>query len=96
MLSYIEEQKRIEKYMDAVRYMLDNDTSLRKAAENCMISKSTLHRFIHKELVHIDLSLFDDAIILLKKNKREVNNFKRFPRPEPRYRIANIVGSNWK
>lgn len=64
----------------AVEFMLDEQTSLRRTSKNTTVSKSCLHLFIHKELGSLSIEAYDLAKELLKRNYRERNNFKLFPR----------------
>lgn len=65
--------------LDAVEFMLNEKTSLRRVARECCLSKSTLHRFITYDLKFIS----DDAYVqlkpLLRRNYIERNNRALFP-----------------
>ena len=66
---YYQLSERDFKYLDAVLYLVDNKLSLRVAAENCLISKSSLHRFIRDELRSISYDLYGVVNKILLKNK---------------------------
>lgn len=59
--------------LDACIFLVDNNYSIRKTAENVGYSKSTLHRRIHMNLRRLSYELYRCTLIVLnnhKKNKR--------------------------
>ena len=57
--------------LNATLDLIDNDWSIRKAANNSMCSKSSLHRFIHADLPYLSIELYDSAINVLRKHRRK-------------------------
>lgn len=67
------------RFLLATEFMLDNRTSIRRTADEFMISKSSLHRFLHNDLKHISDDAYCQIKALLRKNWDDRNNRKRFP-----------------
>lgn len=61
---------RLWSYLDAVAWLVLNNSSLRRTTANCIIPKSSLHWFIHNKLSDVSHDLYHDAIMQLQRNKR--------------------------
>lgn len=57
------------KLLDACIWLVDNQSSIRVASDNCLIPRSTLHRFIQTELVSLSSELHSCVEHQLKINK---------------------------
>lgn len=57
-------------YLDAVLWLVDNKASLRLTSRNCLVSKSSLHRFIHNQLRSISYDLYGVAKKILLQNRQ--------------------------
>lgn len=66
MKTYIEERA-----MEIARYIIDNNTTVRQAAKNFGISKSTVHKDVTERLVQVNPSLAAEARKVLDVNKSE-------------------------
>ena len=66
MKTYIEERA-----MDIARYIIDNNTTVRRAAKHFGISKSTVHKDVTERLVQVNPSLAAEARKVLDVNKSE-------------------------
>ena len=66
MKTYIEERA-----MEIARYIIDNNTTVRQAAEHFGISKSTVHKDVTERLVQVNPSLAAEARKVLDVNKSE-------------------------
>lgn len=49
--------------------LLDNNWTLREAAKNLVVSKSTLHRWIHDDVRHISTELYDRLLTLMRNHR---------------------------
>ena len=67
------------RFLLATEFMLDNRTSIRRTADEFMISKSSFHRFLYNDLKRISDDAYCQIKVLLRKNWEERNNRKRFP-----------------
>ena len=67
------------RFLLATEFMLDNRTSIRRTADEFMVSKSSFHRFLHNDLKHISDDAYCQIKVLLRKNWEDRNNRKRFP-----------------
>lgn len=56
--------------LDACIWLVDNSCSIRNTADNCNISRSTLHRHIHQKLRCISLELYQCVCRVLRHNQR--------------------------
>ena len=56
---------------DIARYIIDNNTTVRKASKVFSISKSTVHKDITERLSKINRELFKEVRKVLDKNKAE-------------------------
>lgn len=56
-------------YLDCCCWLTDNNVSIRNAADNFMVSKSSLHRFIHNRLRGLSFELYRCVIKTLKSHK---------------------------
>ncbi len=65
--------------LDAVEFMLNEKTSLRRVAREYCLAKSTLHRFITYDLKYISDDAYIQSKSLLKRNYIERNNRVLFP-----------------
>lgn len=52
-------------------YIVDNKTTVRAAAKEFCISKSTVHKDVTQTLRKIDIKLYDEVKAVLDVNKRE-------------------------
>ncbi len=66
MKDYIEERA-----IELARYIIDNNTTVRKTAKAFNISKSTVHKDVHERLKKINPTLYNDAQAVLEFNKSE-------------------------
>lgn len=66
MKDYIEERA-----VEIARYIIDNNATVRQAAKQFGISKSTVHKDITDRLRHINPSLASQTRIVLDVNKSE-------------------------
>ena len=66
MKTYIEERA-----MEIARYIIDNNTTVRQAANHFGISKSTVHKDVTERLVQVNPSLAAEARKVLDVNKSE-------------------------
>ena len=66
MKSYIEERA-----LEIARYIIDNNATVRQAAKQFGISKSTVHKDITDRLLQISPSLAAEARTVLDVNKSE-------------------------
>ena len=60
-----------ERACDVARYIVDNKSTVRAAAKEFGISKSTVHKDITQRLEKVNPSLFDQVRVLLDTNKAE-------------------------
>lgn len=58
-----------ENCRNIVMFMLDNRCTIRQAEDNLGISRSTIHRYIHKEIKYRYPESYDEIVDLLKYNK---------------------------
>ena len=56
---------------DIARYIIDNNSTVRKASKVFSISKSTVHKDITERLSKINRELFKEVRKVLDKNKAE-------------------------
>ena len=56
---------------DIARYIIDNNSTVRKASKVFSISKSTVHKDITERLIKINRELYKDVRKVLDKNKAE-------------------------
>ena len=66
MKEYIEQRA-----MEIARYIIDNNATVRQAAKQFGVSKSTVHKDITERLMQINPSLANDARGVLDVNKSE-------------------------
>lgn len=66
MKEYIEQRA-----MEIARYIIDNNATVRQAAKQFGVSKSTVHKDITDRLVQINPLLAEDARLVLDVNKSE-------------------------
>ena len=66
MKTYIEERA-----IEIANYMIENNATVRQAAKNFGISKSTVHKDVTDRLEHINPSLAAQARVVLDVNKSE-------------------------
>ncbi len=64
--TYIEERA-----MEIARYIIDNNTTVRRAAKQFGISKSTVHKDITERLMQVSPALAAEARKVLDRNKSE-------------------------
>jgi putative DeoR family transcriptional regulator (stage III sporulation protein D) len=57
--------------VDVARYIIKNETTIRRAADEFGVSKSTVHRDIHKYLKDIDLELYEEVYKIIDLNRNE-------------------------
>jgi putative DeoR family transcriptional regulator (stage III sporulation protein D) len=57
--------------VNEARYIIENAATLRKAAEEFGVSKSTVHRDIHKYLKDIDMELYEEVYKVIDLNRNE-------------------------
>ncbi len=60
-----------ERACDVARYIVENRSTVRAAAKEFGISKSTVHKDITQRLEKVNPSLFDQVRVLLDTNKAE-------------------------
>lgn len=60
-----------ERACDVARYIVENKSTVRAAAKEFGISKSTVHKDITQRLEKVNPSLFDQVRVLLDTNKAE-------------------------
>lgn len=60
-----------ERACDVARYIVENKSTVRAAAKEFGISKSTVHKDITQRLEKVNPSLFDQVRVLLDSNKAE-------------------------
>lgn len=53
------------------RYMVENQCTVRKAAEFFEVSKSTVHKDVAQRLEYLDRSLYYEVRSVLRKNKAQ-------------------------
>ena len=56
---------------DLAVYIIENNATVRSAATQFGVSKSTVHKDLSERLRHIDASLFRQARAVLEQNKAE-------------------------
>lgn len=56
---------------DIARYIIENDSTVRKTSKVFNISKSTVHKDITERLIKINKELFSEVRKVLDKNKAE-------------------------
>lgn len=66
MKEYIEQRA-----MEIARYIIDNNATVRQAAKQFGVSKSTVHKDITERLMQINPMLAEDARQILNVNKSE-------------------------
>lgn len=66
MKEYIEQRA-----MEIARYIIDNNATVRQAAKQFGVSKSTVHKDITDRLIQINPLLAEDARLVLDVNKSE-------------------------
>lgn len=66
MKEYIEQRA-----MEIARYIIDNNATVRQAAKQFGVSKSTVHKDITERLMQINPSMANDARLILDVNKSE-------------------------
>ncbi len=57
--------------MEIARYIIDNNTTVRRAAKQFGISKSTVHKDITERLMQVSPALAAEARKVLDRNKSE-------------------------
>lgn len=57
--------------LEKARFIVNNNSTVRKTAEEFGSSKSSIHNHLTKELKRIDLELYKQVMEVLKKNKAE-------------------------
>lgn len=60
-----------ERAIDLALYIVENNATVRQAAQKFGISKSTVHKDVTGRLYHMNRSLFDKTQAVLANNKRE-------------------------
>lgn len=60
-----------ERTIELAKYIIDNKCTVRDAAKQFGISKSTVHKDVTQRLKKLNLSLYDDVALVLLENKRE-------------------------
>lgn len=60
-----------ERVLRLAEYMLEEKTTVRQAAKQFSISKSTVHKDVSDRLRHIDHGLFEEVKAILEINKAE-------------------------
>lgn len=60
-----------ERACDVARYIVENESTVRAAAKEFGISKSTVHKDVTQRLEKVNPVLFDQVRALLDKNKAE-------------------------
>lgn len=63
--------------LDTLCWMVDNQSTIGKAAINFEYSCTTLWRKIHKECKYLSYELYDRLLILIDKNKRKGGRKKK-------------------
>jgi len=53
------------------RFIVDNNSTIRKAAQNFGISKTTMHTHVTKKLKQLDLELYKEVRVVLEQNWAE-------------------------
>ncbi len=53
------------------RYLLEENTTIRKTASHFSISKSTVHKDLHEKLPRLNKRLFEQVCALLAQNQAE-------------------------
>ena len=66
MKTYIEERA-----IEIANYMIENNATVRQAAKNFGISKSTVHKDITDKLRHVNQALYRNVKKVLEQNKSE-------------------------
>ena len=60
-----------ERAVELGNYILENKTTVRKAAKKFGVSKSTVHKDVTEILRHVDRALYDEVSRVLATNKQE-------------------------
>jgi putative DeoR family transcriptional regulator (stage III sporulation protein D) len=60
-----------QRTIKAAQYIIENNSTIRKAAKNFNVSKSTIHRDIHKRLSKINNTLYNQVNEIFQKNFNE-------------------------
>lgn len=55
-----------KRLMDAIAWMIDNNASFEKTAENFDYPKTSLHRHFHRMLPHLSFEMYRIAAVQLK------------------------------
>lgn len=62
------------KIIEIAEYIIDNDATLRNAESNILVPRSTMHKYMHEDLRHISVELYDQVMTIFKRHKKEVIN----------------------
>ncbi len=60
-----------ERVLLFARYLIANQTTIRKTASHFSISKSTVHKDLHEKLPHLNQALFEEVDAILQQNQAE-------------------------
>lgn len=79
---FIAEEKHNKLVLAIGNTIVDNDYTIRQAAANLCISKTTAHSYIHKDLKALNSDLYDEVKTILNKHKKnrvnQMNKARRF------------------
>ena len=62
------------KILDIAVYMIDYKSTIRQAADEFCMPKSTVHDWIHKKLKYSDSDKYHEVLRILKCNKQDATN----------------------
>ena len=60
-----------ERTILAAEYIIENGATVRKAAKEFGVSKSTVHKDVSERLKHLNPNLYSEVKAVLEKNKQE-------------------------
>lgn len=60
-----------ERAILAAEYIIENGATVRAAAKEFGVSKSTVHKDVSERLMHINPNLYREVKVVLEKNKQE-------------------------
>lgn len=60
-----------ERVIEIANYIIENNSTVRTAAKEFNVSKSTVHKDVHERLIKINRDLYKKCNKVLEKNKAE-------------------------
>lgn len=81
MRDWLEEEHKKETILEIAEYIIDNDATVRNASDNLLIPKTTIHRYMVKELKHLNIELYDQVRTIFNRHYKE--------------RVPRMIKSQW-